>query len=116
MHIGPESCAGRREAVREALTGECAGQPLSHEKADIPGADAVPTKATRRGALSQAPRRPGVVRDPGIGEPSKIRDPLCVRFSSPRLSTSPNIERFRTPPYVIESRKYSATNIGRGKR
>ena len=32
IHIGPESCAGGREAVREALTGECAGQPLSHEK------------------------------------------------------------------------------------
>ena len=30
IHIGPESCAGGREAVREALTGECAGQPLSH--------------------------------------------------------------------------------------
>jgi hypothetical protein len=27
IHIGPESCAGGREAVREALTGECAGQP-----------------------------------------------------------------------------------------
>src|SRR5580700_5956781 len=41
IHIGPESCAGGREAVREALTGERAGQLLSHEKADIPGADAV---------------------------------------------------------------------------
>src|ERR1700719_2424203 len=27
IHIGPESCAGGREAVREALTRECAGQP-----------------------------------------------------------------------------------------
>ena len=27
IRIGPESCAGGREAVREALTGECAGQP-----------------------------------------------------------------------------------------
>src|SRR5271169_2946354 len=41
IHIGPESCACGREAVREALTGECAGQPLSREKVDIPGADAV---------------------------------------------------------------------------
>jgi hypothetical protein len=67
IHIGPESCAGGREAVREALTGECAGQPLSHEKVY----SRVPTpsdkrKATRRGALSQAPRRPGVVADPGM--------------------------------------------------
>jgi transposase len=30
-HIGPESCAGGREAVREALTGVCVGQPLSGE-------------------------------------------------------------------------------------
>src|ERR1700736_6709164 len=34
IHIGPGACAGGREAVREAFTGECAGQPLSHEKAD----------------------------------------------------------------------------------
>ena len=30
-HIGPESCAGGREAVREALTGVRVGQPLSGE-------------------------------------------------------------------------------------
>src|SRR3954453_23361446 len=32
IHIGPESCAGGREAVREAFTGEHAGQPLSRER------------------------------------------------------------------------------------
>jgi len=42
IHIGPESCAGGREAVREALTGECAGQPLSRESTLFPGADVVP--------------------------------------------------------------------------
>ena len=31
IHIGPESCAGGREAVREALTGERIGQPLNRE-------------------------------------------------------------------------------------
>ena len=30
-HPGPESCGGAREGVVEALTGECAGQPLSRE-------------------------------------------------------------------------------------
>jgi transposase len=30
-HIGPESCTGGREAVREALTGVRVGQPLSDE-------------------------------------------------------------------------------------
>jgi hypothetical protein len=41
-HIGPESCVRRRrEARHEALTGEQVGQPLSHDRAVIPGADAV---------------------------------------------------------------------------
>ncbi len=32
IHIGPESCAASREAVREALTGVHIGQPLSGER------------------------------------------------------------------------------------
>jgi len=39
-HAGPESCAGSREAVSEALTGECVGQPLSGVNSVIRGADA----------------------------------------------------------------------------
>jgi hypothetical protein len=31
-HIGPESCAGAREGLGEALTGERIGQPLSRER------------------------------------------------------------------------------------
>jgi len=31
IHLGPESCADRREVVGEALTGGHAGQPLSSE-------------------------------------------------------------------------------------
>jgi hypothetical protein len=31
IHIGPESCAGGREAVRETLTGKPVGQPLNRE-------------------------------------------------------------------------------------
>ena len=66
-HSDPESCAGIREGVSEALTGECAGQPLSCERLK----SRVPTrfetwKATRTGALSRAPGRPGVVEDPGM--------------------------------------------------
>src|SRR5712675_1872312 len=74
IHIGPESCAGGREAAREALTGECAGQPLSHEKADIPGADAVryaeghtkgraiaSSPTTRRGVLRALGREPRII-------------------------------------------------------
>lgn len=40
-HIGPESCGRRREASVEALTGERTGQPLSHERDEDLGADAV---------------------------------------------------------------------------
>ena len=66
-HSDPESCAGIREGVSEALTGERAGQPLSCERL----LSRVPTcsesrKATRTGALSRAPVRSGVVEDPGM--------------------------------------------------
>jgi hypothetical protein len=40
-HIDPESCAGVREGVGEALTGEHIGQPLSLEMNIVPGADAL---------------------------------------------------------------------------
>jgi len=61
-HTVPESCAGCREAPREALTGVRVGQPLSHES----HFSGVPTlsllrKATRTGALERAPVRPRVV-------------------------------------------------------
>lgn len=39
--IGPEPCSGICEGVGEASVGERIGQPLSHDRVDIPGADAV---------------------------------------------------------------------------
>ena len=75
--IGPESCAGTREGVGEALTGVCIGQPSSRESGLFSGADAVllaegntdgcvnaSARSTRRG------RRPWhvqklLVREPG---------------------------------------------------
>ena len=74
IHIGPESCAGGREAVREALTGECAGQPLSHEKADIPGADAVPTS----GRPHEGARYRKLPDDPAWSETLACADTLCT--------------------------------------
>ena len=67
IHIGPESCAVAREGLGEALTGGRIGQPLSRESFLF----WVPTlcklwKATHPSALSRAPGRPGVVRDPGM--------------------------------------------------
>ncbi|HEY6313120.1 MAG TPA: hypothetical protein VIY52_20260, partial [Streptosporangiaceae bacterium] len=40
-HIGPEPCAGIREDFGEASAGGRAGQPLSRDRKQIPGADAV---------------------------------------------------------------------------
>ena len=79
IHIGPESCACGREAVREALTGECAGQPLSHEKVDIPGADAVRYAEghTKGRAIASSPttrrgRRPWHVQTLFVREPGGL--------------------------------------------
>jgi hypothetical protein len=41
-HTGPEPCAVDREVGGEASAGGSAGQPLSRERAVIPGADDVP--------------------------------------------------------------------------
>ena len=89
IHIGPESCAGGREAVREALTGECAGQPLSHEKADIPGADAVRYAEghTKGRAIASSPttrrgRRPWHVQTLFVREPGGL---VADQGGMPRL-------------------------------
>ena len=63
-HAGPESCAGVREGVGEALTGVCAGPVLSLEKLS----SGVPTQLTNaEGHIPcsswREPREPHVVRD-----------------------------------------------------
>ena len=59
--IDPESCAGAREGIGEALTGECTGQPLSRESTLFSGADVVPltegNTAGRNNASAQTSRR-----------------------------------------------------------
>ena len=66
-HSDPESCAGIREEVSEALTGESTGQPLSCERRKSRVLTRFETwKATRTGALLRASGRPGVVEDPGM--------------------------------------------------
>ena len=66
IRIGPEPCAGSREGVGEASAGECIGQPLSRERVSRVLTRWFTWKAIRTGAPSQAPERPGVVRDPGM--------------------------------------------------
>ena len=95
IHIGPESCAGAREGLGEALTGGRIGQPLSRERVLF----WVPTpcirrKAARPGAPARAPGRPGVVRDPGMFRRSlrgnreisrsTVRQPPPVRIGKAR--------------------------------
>src|SRR6202158_823012 len=79
IHIGPESCAGGREAVREALTGECAGQSLSRGNSDNPGADAVPYAEghTKGRAIASSPttrrgHRPWHVQTLFVREPGGL--------------------------------------------
>lgn len=64
-HPGPESCGGAREGVVEALTGECAGQPLSREITDS-GAPTLLSEAEGHigGALPRVPGEPHAVEDP----------------------------------------------------
>ena len=66
-HSGPESCAVRREAGGEALTGESAGQPLSFES-HLPGADRVVLSGRPHGSARyrEAHPRPAESRDPGM--------------------------------------------------
>ena len=67
IHIGPEPCVGPREGLGEASAGERAGRPWSRERAIVPGADVVTvTEGHTSGGVSASPRRPGVVRDPGM--------------------------------------------------
>jgi hypothetical protein len=98
IHIGPESCAGAREGFGEALTGERIGQPLSRERVSF----WVPTpcirwKAICPDATSQAPGRPGVVRDPG----------MCRRSLRGNREVSRSTVRRRLPVRIGKARSRS---------
>ena len=65
IHHGPESCVGSRKVAGEVLTGGNAGQPLSSEITLLGRRPyCMKGKATRRGAIMQARRRPYGVVDP----------------------------------------------------
>lgn len=82
-HIDPESCAGAREGVGEALTGARIGWVLSRE-ISIPGCrhGYVRWKATRLGALSRA-----------SGRSRAVGDPMHVRNLSAREPGDPSVLR-----------------------
>jgi hypothetical protein len=79
-HIDPESCAGGREAVREALTGARVGQPLSGEILPHRSVDALQSAEdnTSRRAIASAGRLRAVVR-PWHARTSSVREPRYLR-------------------------------------
>ena len=90
-HTGPESCAGPREGVGEALTGERVGRPLSRESTIVSGADVVDRaegNTSRRASASACPARRGrrprhawtlFVREPGDLPPGRLAWVAAVR-------------------------------------
>jgi hypothetical protein len=79
-HVGPESCVAHREVRREALTGVRTGQPLSHDRVDIPGADAVQVaegnmseRAIASARITRRGRRPWHVRTLFDREPGDLQ-------------------------------------------
>jgi hypothetical protein len=81
-HIGPEPCVGIREEVGEASVVERAGQPLSRDSLQIPGADAVLNaegntggRATASASRTRRGRRPWHVRTHLEREPGDLSRP-----------------------------------------
>jgi len=70
-HPGPESCAGVREGVGEALTGEAAGQPLSREIGTI----GMPTPLS----YAEGNTGDGAIRESSM-DPARSKT-LCMRRS-----------------------------------
>ena len=96
IRIGPEPCAGVREGVGEASAGERIGQPLSRERLQVPGADAVApaegetsvraiasVRMTRRG-LRPWHVRTLLVREPGDLAADRTVCPVPARVGKVR--------------------------------
>lgn len=92
-HVGPESCVVHREVWREALTGGRIGQPLSHDRVDIPGADAVQVaqgntsgRAIASALMTRRGRRPWHVRTLLAWEPGDLQlDRRCLYRLAARI-------------------------------
>ena len=89
-HIGPESCAGSREAVGEALTGVRAGQPLSGERLHTRSADAFQSaEGNTGGALREC--QPGSASSVApLARTQSGRERLAVHARKPALQPCPS--------------------------
>ena len=91
--IGPEPCAGTREVVGEASAGERIGQPLSHDRTRIPGADAVQyaegntfERAIASARMTRRGRRTWHVRTLPVWEPGDLQsDRRCQYRPAARI-------------------------------
>jgi len=92
-HIGPKPCAGTREGVGEASVGVRAGQPLSRDRKQIPGADAVcvaeGNKTERANASARATRRG---RRTWHARKLLVREPGDLGFDQPLYLAGPHRE------------------------
>lgn len=93
-HIGPELCVYSRKAVREALTGESAGQVLSRESRLTPGCRRRQNvrKATWSFSQSQEGLQPRVVVDPAQAPKLPAREPGDPMFGLGRWRRGPRCE------------------------
>lgn len=88
IHTGPESCAGGREVVREALTGVRIGQPLSGVRLHIRSADALQSaEGNTARCVMRAPAGSASSIDPGMCVRLLLREPRGLR--SARWSRPP---------------------------
>ena len=82
-HIDPESCANGREAVREALTGARAGQPLSGERLHNRSADVIQSAEGNTVWCVNASTRPAPRhRRPWHARTSFAREPRGLRTAT----------------------------------
>ena len=92
-HVGPESCAGIREGVGEALTRERTGQPLSHDRNFTPGADTVPAvEGNTDGCASASARRTRRGRRTWHVHTLLVREPGDLGSDQPQYWAGPHRE------------------------
>ena len=93
FHIGPESCAGGREAAREALAGVRVGQPLSGVTLPIRSAHALQSAEGNmfRRAFASAGQLRAVVR-PWHARTSLDREPRDLRSACRRRTTGRTVK------------------------
>jgi hypothetical protein len=90
FYIGPKPCAGIREDAGEASVGERVGQPLSHDRVAIPGADAVQeAEGHTEGRASASARTTRRGRRPWHARTLLVREPGGLSSGQPQYRAGP---------------------------